>query len=153
MAYAKTHIDLDAATGTTKLHEQLGLQNMGVSIHVFEKGQGFDFFHNHREQEEIYLCLQGSVDLKIGGDAPETVRLTAGDIARVDAATLRAIGNESSARGVVLISGACPHPYPAGIDHHDVIADVLTICGRGDTGFTLPEYVTQANAPSADDDC
>ena len=153
MAYSKAHYDLAHPKGPTRFHESLGLQCLGVSVHVFARGEGFDFFHNHREQEEIYFCLQGSADLKIAGDDPETVHLDAGDIVRVDAGTLRAIGNESADQGVVLIAGACPHPFPSGIEHHDVIADVLVICGKGSTGFTLPSYVKGTTKDTTQDNC
>lgn len=153
MAYSRAHFDLENPQGPSRFHEQLGLKNIGVSIHVFARGEGYDFFHNHREQEEVYFCLQGSVDLKIGGPSPEVLRLEPGDIVRVDASTLRAIGNESSERGVVLIAGACPHPYPAGIGHHDVIADVLSTVGKGTTGFVLPTYVSDRRDDPTDANC
>src|SRR5690606_4443223 len=125
-------------------------------IHVLAQGEGFDFFHNHREQEEVYFCLAGTATLKVmeEGGVPEVLQLNEGDIVRVDARTLRAIGNASSPKAVVLIAGACPHPYPAGIGHHDVIADVFKVTGQGDTGFTMPAYVDSArHDPSDDDEC
>ena len=39
----------------------------------------------------------------------------------------------------VLVAGAMPHTYPAGFSHHDVIADVLSVVGKGETGFSMPE--------------
>jgi len=153
MAYRKAHYDLSAPAGPSNFAESLGLKNIGVTIHVFARGEGFDFFHNHREQEEVYLCLQGSADLEIAGDKPERVHLDSGDIVRVDAGTLRAVGNHTSERAVVLIAGACPHPYPSGIGHHDVIADILVIRGRGETGFTLPAYIASKREADDSDDC
>ena len=153
MAYTKAHFDLSAPAGQFGFAKSLGLENIGVNIHVFARGEGFDFFHNHREQEEVYLCLQGSADLEIAGEAPERVHLETGDIVRVDAQTLRAVGNRSSDRAVVLIAGACPHPYPSGIGHHDVIADVLVVRGRGETGFTLPAYLSAKSENDDPGDC
>lgn len=155
MAYSKAHYNLRQATGPATFNEDLGLQNLGVSIHVFAQGEGFDFFHNHREQEEVYFCLEGTAVLKVmeEGGEPQSVELVAGDIVRVDARTLRAIGNASSPKAVVLIAGACPHPYPAGVGHHDVIADVLKVTGQGQTGFTLPPYVKSDTHDHADEEC
>ena len=153
MAYNKGHFDLAAPSGQSRFHDELGLKNLGVTVHVLARGEGFDFFHNHREQEEVYFCLAGCATLRIGGEQPELLHLQPGDAVRVDAATLRAIGNDSCERAVVLITGACPHPYPAGIGHHDVIADVLTMTGVGETGFTLPPYIQTSSASFDDDDC
>ena len=107
MAYSKAHFDLCSPSGQSTFHENLHLKNIGVSIHVFQRGEGFDFFHNHREQEEVYLCLSGRAMLKIGGDSPEDIALEAGDIVRVDPSALRAIGNTDSDRATVLIAGGC----------------------------------------------
>jgi mannose-6-phosphate isomerase-like protein (cupin superfamily) len=101
------------------------------------RGEGFDFFHNHREQEEIYVCLEGTADLMVRTAKDERVTLHKGDVARVDAGTMRAIGNLSSEAATVLIAGACTHTYP-GYGHHDVIHDVLRVTGEGETGMTWP---------------
>lgn len=153
MAYRKAHFDLDHTDVASREENPLGLKNLGLSVYVLRRGEGFDFFHNHREQEEVYMCLEGSADLKIGGDTPETLTLHRGDAVRVDAKTLRAIGNESSERAVVVIAGACPHPYPAGIGNHGVIADVLSISGRGELGFKPPSGVAHSNDEVDDTDC
>ncbi|MEE8409904.1 MAG: cupin domain-containing protein [Myxococcota bacterium] len=158
MAYTFASCDLDAAPCGSMLATDLGLQNLGVSVYVFGRGQGYDYFHSHREQEEVYLCLDGVADLILAGDDPnnlQTERLTLhrGDVVRVDPATLRAVGNSSSDRAVVLIAGACPHPYPAGFGDHDVIADVRAKCGEGQTGFERPLGMTQTSPPAPAPDC
>lgn len=150
MGYTRAHFDLQAPTGQSSFHRDLGLQNIGISILTFRRGQGFDYFHNHREQEEIYLCLAGSADLRLSGDSPETIELEVGDIIRVDPGTLRAIGNSRAEHAVVLIAGGCNHPYPTGIGDHGVIADVLTI-EKKDTGFSPVAGSTGAKDPPPDD--
>ncbi len=158
MAYKRAHYDLDAARTASGLADELGLKNLGLSVYVIRRGEGYDYFHNHREQEEVYFCLQGAADLMIAGDDPEELgkierlKLKAGDAVRVEANTLRAIGNLSSERAVVLIAGACPHPYPAGFGHHDVIADVLSVTGQGKTGFKLPPEISRKPPIASDDD-
>jgi len=153
MAYTKAHYDLASAAGSESLSQVLKLNNMGISVHVFGPGEGFDFFHNHREQEEIYFCLDGTADLRIAGENSTTVHLKMGDIVRVSPGTLRAIGNDGSEKGVVFIAGACPHTYPAGIDHHDVIADVMRVTGKGKTGFQMPQGISGTVQTGEDPDC
>ena len=156
MGYTKGHYNLDSPSNPSDFAEQLGLKSLGISIFVLEKGEGFDFFHSHRDQEEIYFCLDGSVDLLISdqqGNETEHIVIERGNIVRVDPQTLRAIGNRSSNKALVLIAGACPHTYPAGFGHHDVISDVLSVVGQGSTGFTMPKGITQQAVDSTDQDC
>ncbi len=152
MAYTKGHYDLDEPDNPSNFAEQLGLKNLGISVYVLGQGEGFDFFHSHRDQEEVYFCIDGTADLVILNDDRENrerITINKGDIVRVEPHTLRAIGNLSSDRAVLIIAGACSHSYPAGFGHHDVIADVLSIVGKGDTGFTMPEM---PEGPSTTDD-
>lgn len=157
MSYVRARCDLDASGDSVRpldFASSLGLKNLGLNLYVFKQGQGFDFFHNHREQEEIYFCLEGSADLLIGGDDPECLQLQRGDVVRVEPRTPRAIGNKRAMRAVVLIAGACPHPYPAGLAHHDVIADVLSVGGEGTTGFESPDSLAGQDPTHLDDeDC
>ena len=152
MAYSKGHYNFDKKNdGPSDFALQLGLKNLGFSVYTLTRGEGFDFFHSHREQEEVYYCIDGVADLIILKDdkSEERIILKKGDIVRVDPSTLRAIGNQSSDRAVLVISGACAHSYPAGFGHHDVIADVLSITGEGSTGFKMPQSATK---PSSDED-
>ena len=152
MAYTKGHYDLDEPDNPSNFAEQLGLKNLGISVYVLGQGEGFDFFHSHRDQEEVYFCIDGTADLVILSDDRENrerITINKGDIVRVEPHTLRAIGNLSSDRAVLIIAGACSHSYPAGFGHHDVIADVLSIVGKGDTGFTMPEM---PEGPTTTDD-
>ena len=152
MAYSKGHYNFDKKNdGPSDFALQLGLKNLGFSVYTLTRGEGFDFFHSHREQEEVYYCIDGVADLIILKDdkSEERIILKKGDIVRVDPSTLRAIGNKSSDRAVLVISGACAHSYPAGFGHHDVIADVLSITGEGSTGFKMPQSATK---PSSDED-
>ena len=152
MAYSKGHYNFDSNNeGPSDFAQQLGLKNLGISVYTLGRGEGFDFFHSHREQEEVYYCIDGVADLIILNDdeSKERITLNKGDVVRVDPTTLRAIGNLSSDRAVLIIAGACSHSYPAGFGHHDVIADVLSIVGKGSTGFQMPQG---AEKPAADED-
>lgn len=155
MAYRKGHYHFKSASAPSDFAKQLGLKNLGFSVYALSRGEGFDFFHSHRDQEEVYYCIDGTADLLILKDDEnqERITLAQGDIVRVEPNTLRAIGNLSSDRAVLVIAGACSHPYPAGFDHHDVIADVLSVCGQGTTGFTLPKGMEiRDDATEADDE-
>ncbi|MEM6532429.1 MAG: cupin domain-containing protein [Myxococcota bacterium] len=153
MGYSKGSFDFTTGSGTSNFPQQLGLTNVGFSVYVLERGEGFDYLHNHREQEEIYFCIEGTAELVIRGEA-ELIRveLARGEAVKVEPQTLRAIGNSSSERSVVIIAGGCPHPYPAGQDDH-VISDVHTIVGHGETGFTRPSYLAHNPAERDAEDC
>ena len=158
MSYQRGQYNFDESTGPSNFAEQLGLTNLGLTIFPLVKGEGFDFFHSHREQEEVYLCLEGSAVLLIKADDGEVTELQfgRGEIVRVEPHTLRAVGNLYSDRAQVLVAGACPHTYPAGFGHHDVIADVRAIVGRGDTGFKMPggmEHSSSSEGDISEDDC
>ena len=152
MPFSKAHFDFTASGAKSPTARELGLTNLGLSVYAFAAGEGFDFFHNHREQEEVYFCLEGEATLLFCEETTEAIALKRGDIVRVAPQTLRALGNKSNARAVVLIAGACPHPYPAGVGHHDVIADIHSLCGEGETGFTMPKGMLKAPPENDDND-
>ena len=155
MAYSKGHYNFDEPKNPSSFAEQLGLKNLGMSVYVLNRGEGFDFFHSHRDQEEVYFCIEGMADLIILSDDQkdrERITLGKGDIVRVEPHTLRAIGNLSSERTMLIIAGACSHSYPAGFGHHDVIADVLSMVGKGDTGFTMPEMPQPTSTTDEEED-
>ena len=104
MGYAKGFFDLDQeASGASVFPAQLGLANVGLSVYVLNRGEGFDYLHNHREQEEVYLCMDGEAELVIAGDdakhpSLQRVRIARGEAVKVAPQTLRAIGNPPSDR-------------------------------------------------------
>ena len=95
MSYQRGQYNFDESTGPSNFAEQLGLTNLGLTIFPLVKGEGFDFFHSHREQEEIYLCLEGSAVLLIKEDDGSVTELQfkRGEVVRVEPQTLRAVGN------------------------------------------------------------
>ena len=156
MSYTKAHYDFDQADNATQIPTLLGLTNLGLSIFQLAQGEGFDFFHSHREQEEVYLCLEGQADLKIMNDSDmiDHLFLKKGDIVRVSPKTLRAVGNHSETRCTLLVAGACPHTYPTGYGHHDVINDVFSVVRKPSTGFTLPTMLEKSDpTDTTEDDC
>jgi quercetin dioxygenase-like cupin family protein len=78
--------------GFRKVRKELGVTAFGVNAVVMPPRYRSPT-HTHEEQEEVYLCLQGSIDLDFGEAGTHT--LGPGDMARVDADTPRSVVNSS----------------------------------------------------------
>ena len=63
--------------GRTEFHNQLGLTGTEVSINTLPAGSSVPFIHSHKENEEIYIIMDGS------GIDGEKIALTKGDVLRV----------------------------------------------------------------------
>ncbi|MDE5769740.1 MAG: cupin domain-containing protein [Oscillospiraceae bacterium] len=81
--YQKIHVDNE---NRTELHDVLGLTGAEISINNLPAGAGVPFVHAHKQNEEIYIILEGSGKAVLDG---EEVELTAGDFVRVAPATKR----------------------------------------------------------------
>ena len=81
--YSKTN-----ATGTERieLHDILGLTGAEVSVNYMPAGAGVPFVHAHKQNEEIYVILEGRGSMVIDG---ENVELNANDFLRVSPAAKR----------------------------------------------------------------
>ncbi len=89
--------------GFRKIRRELGVEEMGVNGIVVPAG--FDGgFHFHDEQEELYFVHRGTVEMEFGDGSKHT--LTAGGLARVDAATHRKMKNVGDGDAVLVIVGA-----------------------------------------------
>lgn len=75
--YSKTNT---AGTERIELHDTLGLTGAEVSVNYMPAGAGVPFVHAHRQNEEIYVVLEGKGSMVIDG---ETVELGANDFLRV----------------------------------------------------------------------
>ena len=69
-----------AGTERIELHDALGLTGAEVSVNYMPAGAGVPFVHAHRQNEEIYVVLEGKGSMVIDG---ETVELGANDFLRV----------------------------------------------------------------------
>jgi len=128
--YTLKHYDIDAATLLQPLKSDLGLEAVGVSLARMEPGMGYPYFHAHKEQEEIFICLKGTGTIIVGD---EEVSVKAGDFMRISADVPRAIGNKTSEACTFLILGALPpERYKGeegmflisdGIEMHDKVPD------------------------------
>jgi len=127
--YTLKHYDIDAATLLQPLKSDLGLEAVGVSLSRVEPGMGYPFFHAHKAQEEIFICLNGSGTMLVGD---EEITMKPGDFLRISADVPRAVGNRTSEACTFLILGAMPpEKYKGegmfliddGIEMHDKVPD------------------------------
>lgn len=68
------HVDLTQPR--TELHDLLGLTGCELSINVLPPGAAVPFVHSHRQNDELYVVLEGEGELYIDG---QVERLRAGD--------------------------------------------------------------------------
>jgi mannose-6-phosphate isomerase-like protein (cupin superfamily) len=87
----------------------LGLEKSGLSYQRLAPNFRFPFGHKHREQEEIYVVVGGSMRVKL---EDEIVELRAWDALRVPGSTMR--GFEAGPEGVELIAFGAPNNAPRG---------------------------------------
>jgi uncharacterized cupin superfamily protein len=82
-----------AETRFQRLRAQLGVTSFGINLIVLQPGER-GRVHAHREQEEVYLVLEGELTLLLEGGEPHT--LVRGDLARVAAEERRQLVNRGS---------------------------------------------------------
>ncbi len=89
--------------GFRKIRREFDVAELGVNAIVLPEGIETGF-HFHDEQEELYFIHQGTVEMEFGDGSKHT--LTAGGLARVDAATHRKMKNAGEGDAVMVIVGA-----------------------------------------------
>ena len=89
----------------------LGLQNSGVSYQRLAPNLRLPFGHKHRNQEEVYVLVGGSVRVKLDD---EVVDLKPFDAVRVAKDTMR--GFEAGPEGAELIAIGAPNTGPGDAD-------------------------------------
>lgn len=114
----------------------LGLTCLGMGLGRIPPGAGWPFFHSHEKQEEVYVCLDGSLTMIVDG---EEVRLETGDIVRVPAEVNRAVGNRTSRPGTILILGAMPFEGHSDPDRPALINDGVRAPELGEPDWSVTE--------------
>ncbi|MDE7094997.1 MAG: cupin domain-containing protein [Anaeroplasmataceae bacterium] len=66
--------------GREELHNQLSLTGAEISFNELPTGSGVPFVHSHKQNEEIYIILDGEGSVIIDN---ETIALTKGDCLRI----------------------------------------------------------------------
>jgi uncharacterized cupin superfamily protein len=88
------------------LRRQLGVTSFGINLIVLQPRQRMRV-HAHERQEEVYLVVEGELDLLLDGAEH---RLGVGDLARVGPSTRRQLVNAGDRRLAVLaLGGAGEH--------------------------------------------
>lgn len=72
---------IDFKNGRTELHDALELTGTEISLNLLPAGVSVPFVHTHKQNEEVYLVLEGKGALYIDG---EELPLKAGDCFRID---------------------------------------------------------------------
>lgn len=103
--YTLKSYNLDEAGILQPLSQDLGLEAVGISISQMPPGMGYPYFHAHKEQEEVFICLKGTGTIMVGD---EEVAMKAGDFLRISPDVARAVGNKTSESCTFLILGALP---------------------------------------------
>jgi quercetin dioxygenase-like cupin family protein len=99
--FQRGRIDPDPDARMVTLRRDLGVTSFGLNEIVFQPGQR-GRIHRHREQEEVYLVLEGTLTLVIEGE--EQV-LEKGELIRVAPELRRQVVNKAPERLMVLALG------------------------------------------------
>jgi quercetin dioxygenase-like cupin family protein len=103
---AKTRLDPDTGERFLPLRRQLGVSSFGINQIVLQPGQR-GRIHRHKNQEEVYLVLEGTLTLLIEGERTE---LAIGEVMRVAPQVRRQLVNRGPGRVVVIaLGGAGEH--------------------------------------------
>jgi uncharacterized cupin superfamily protein len=98
---ARTRLDPDSGDRFVPLRRQLGVTSFGMNQIVLRPGQR-GRIHRHQRQEEVYLVLEGELDLVVEG---EESRLGIGELVRVAPGVRRQLVNRGPGRLVLLALG------------------------------------------------
>ena len=93
------------STLNTDLAKQLEAGTLGARLWRLEPGQA-STKHHHREQEELYVLLEGSGRVRIDDDEPLTLEPM--DSLLVEPASVRQLFNDTEADQLWLVVGAPP---------------------------------------------
>ena len=85
----------------------LELENFGISYQRIAPNFRVPFGHKHKNQEEVYVIVSGSIRAKVGN---QVVELKQWDTLRVDKDTMR--GFEGGPEGAELIAIGAPNTGP-----------------------------------------
>ena len=94
--------DLGEGPGFRKIRKELGVTAFGVNAVVMPAGYRARP-HKHERQQEIYFVHEGTLEFEFEGGAKH--RLGPGGIVRVDADTVRRIGNVGDGDAVYVSVG------------------------------------------------
>lgn len=101
-----TKLDTSGSDRFVSLRRALGLSSFGMNLILLQPGER-GRIHIHREQEEVYLVLEGTLSLAAEGNERD---LVVGELARVAPDVRRQLVNRGPARCAILaLGGAGEH--------------------------------------------
>ncbi|HSC03973.1 MAG TPA: cupin domain-containing protein [Solirubrobacteraceae bacterium] len=101
-----TRLDPETGERFLPLRRQLGVSSFGMNQIVLQPGQR-GRIHRHKNQEEVYLVLEGTLTLLLEGERTE---LAVGELIRVAPKVRRQLVNRGPGRVVVVaLGGAGEH--------------------------------------------
>lgn len=99
-SYAHTSVGNPAAfAGKSFLKDTLGLTSCEISFGSLGSGEAVPFFHDHKQNEEIYIVLSGTGRFQVDGDAFD---IEAGSAVRVSTGHSRCMKNTGEGTMVYL---------------------------------------------------
>jgi mannose-6-phosphate isomerase-like protein (cupin superfamily) len=132
--FSRARIDPDPEGRMVTLRRELGVTSFGLNEIVFQSGQR-GRIHRHREQEEVYLVLEGTLTLVIEGEEQVLER---GELARVGPELRRQLVNRGPDRLLLIaLGGSGEHAGRDGLAYESW--DVPLEDGRAPQEVPLPE--------------
>lgn len=117
--YTKAHFDFAHLPWLTSPRKQLDLEAVALGLIHLPANEGYTFTHTHREQEEVYIVIEGSGVIVVND---ELIALARGDLIRVSPASRRAL--KADADGLfVICAGGVPMGFPNNPDSRYMIDD------------------------------
>lgn len=98
----RARIEVAAGERFSSLRRALGVSSFGLNQLTLQPGQR-GRIHRHREQEEVYLVVSGTLTLLV---EKEELELGEGELARVPPSVRRQLVNRASAPCIVVAIGA-----------------------------------------------
>jgi quercetin dioxygenase-like cupin family protein len=118
--YSKAHFEFGEVEWIQNLKEPLGLTGVAVSLIRVPAGKGYTFTHRHKEQEEVYIAVEGRGSIFIDG---ELLDFVAGDVVRVPPEARRALKAADGQDLFLICAGGATKGYPKGADSEHLIDD------------------------------
>lgn len=117
--YTKAHFDFARLPWLTSPRKQLDLEGVALGLIHIPANEGYTFTHSHRQQEEVYIVIEGSGIIAVND---EPIPLERGDLVRVSPAARRAL--KASEEGLLVIcAGGIPMGFPHNPDSRYMIDD------------------------------
>ena len=104
LAYKKKSLDLkNLPNWLTHLKNDLSLNALGFTVVRLPAGKGYTFMHQHKEQEEVYIIIDGKGIIHING---QDIPISRGDFINVFPESKRALKADDDSDLIYICAGA-----------------------------------------------